>query len=117
MKKKILMFALIPVEGFSCDQDEIQKLTDANFPNKGQALATIFKYYSNTEKILQIKETPKILTTAELKAMFKNNKSLLNSFACIKKIVIYGKDDFMDEFNNQHFKGNTDKYWLTYIWI
>ena len=27
----------------------------------------------------------------------------------------YKLSDFMDEYNNQDFKGNTEKYWMTYI--
>lgn len=66
-----------------------------------------------------------VLTIDQFRTISKEENKVLRSFdLAIENLPksatssqFYSMSEFIDDYNNQNFRGETDKYWITYIFV
>ncbi len=108
---------LIPV-GLQCDQKVAGHLENLEFKNMAALQYQLFHQFLKDETkpaALPIE----ILTVDEFKEKNKLDTKVIKALdiALSHGLTPYGYNlsEFMDEYNNQVFAGETDKYWFVYV--
>ena len=112
---KNLRIILVPVG--QIERRDLENIESGNFKSHAQIINALYQEHqisSSSEKF-----EPHILTVSEFRKMtvFTNlNRSFNAAMANIRKRKqCYNLSEFMDEFNNEDFGGETNKYWMGYV--
>jgi hypothetical protein len=113
---KNVRIILIPVEQY--ERRDLEQSENSSFTSNAQIVNHLFHtrgLYMNGENF-ELK--PLILTPSEFRKLIvftKAHKPFNVAMANIRKRKqCYNLSEFMDEFNNQDFGEDTDKYWMGY---
>jgi hypothetical protein len=112
---KNLRIILVPVG--QIERRELENIESNKFKSNADIINALHQEHqisSSSEKF-----EPHILTVSEFRKMtvFTNlNRSFNAAMANIRKRKqCYNLSEFMDEFNNEDFGGETNKYWMGYV--
>jgi hypothetical protein len=112
---KNLRIILVPVG--QIERRDLENIESNKFKSNADIINALHQEHqisSSSEKF-----EPHILTVSEFRKMTvftKVNRSFNAAMANIRKRKqCYNLSEFMDEFNNEDFGGETNKYWMGYV--
>lgn len=112
---KNLRIVLAPIGEF--ERIDLESIENSAFKSKAQITLHLFRLSDINNKHIGLNFI--ILTADEFRAM--SNKKTKEAFdgAMLninkRSTQCYNLSEFVDEYNNQEFKGNTEKYWIGYV--
>lgn len=113
---KNLRIILVPVG--QLERRDLENIQNSNFKSNADIINCLYHMHriSGRDKNFE----PHILTADEFKKQLAFQRRAHNSFMGAmlnihKRKQCYNLSEFMDEFNNQEFGGETDKYWMGYV--
>ncbi len=112
---KNLRIVLAPVGQF--ERKDLENIENSSFKSKAQIVLHLFHLSDLNNKQGDLKFA--ILTADEFRDVSnkKTTKAFDGAMLNINKrsTQCYDLSEFVDEYNNQEFKGNTEKYWIGYV--
>jgi hypothetical protein len=106
---KNLRIILVPVG--RTNRGDLEDIENKQFSSKNQLARTLCQIAGEaTSEILTPDEFRKLIVFTKAHRPF--NGAMLN---IRKRKQCYDLSEFMDEFNNQEFGDDTDKYWMGYV--
>ena len=112
---KNLRIILVPVG--QIERRELENIESNNFKTNADIINALYQKHQISSSSQNFE--PQILTVSEFRKMTvfsKANRSFNAAMENIRKRKqCYNLSEFMDEFNDEHFGGETNKYWLGYV--
>jgi len=115
MIKKNIRIILLSVAGYDLDKQDLERIQGEKFTHRALAQYELFNraFPCDTEV--------KVMTPAEFKDFHSRSKKINKDFdiamKCMGTHCNYGLSEFMDDYNNQIYKGKTEKYWFGYVQV
>jgi hypothetical protein len=115
MKQQSLRIILLSVAGYDLDRQDLERIQGEKFTSEALARTTFINgaFPFDTEV--------KILTASEFKKFHSRSKRINKDFDLALKYENtkhnYGLSEFMDDYNDEMYKGKTKDYWFGYIEI
>lgn len=113
---KNLRIIIVPVG--QIERRDLENIENSNFKTNADIINALYHKHniSSSEKNFE----PHILTADEFKKQLAFQRKAHDSFVGAmlnirKRKQCYNLSEFMDEFNNEDFGGETNKYWMGYV--
>jgi hypothetical protein len=113
---KNIRIILVPVG--QLERRDLENMENSSFKSNAQIINALYHKHriSGREENFE----PHVLTVDEFKMQLafqrKAHKSFVLALSNVRKRTqCYNLSEFMDEFNNEDFGGETDKYWMGYV--
>jgi len=113
---KNLRIVLVPVG--QIERRDLENIENSNFRTNADIINALYHKHqiSSSEENFE----PHILTADEFKTQLAFARKAHQSFVLAlsnirKRKQCYDLSEFMDEFNNESFGGETDKFWMGYV--
>jgi hypothetical protein len=115
---KNIRIILVPVG--QIERRDLENIEKSNFKSKAQIVNYLFNTRSSYMKEESFELKPLILTPDEFRKELAFQPKAHKSFSAAmlnvrKRKQCYDLSEFMDEFNNEDFGGETNKYWMGYV--
>lgn len=117
-KLKNLCILLINVKGYDLDRETADHIQTEKYPNI-QALRDDLSFRGDVHDD-NLKDLVQIMTPGEFLKFHSRSKLIKKSFPFAVKHTgknSYGISEFMDDYNDQIFKGKAQDYWFTYVFV
>lgn len=115
---KNLRIVLAPVGQF--ERRDVENIENSAFRSKVQIILHLFHIIDIFQRKGHNNNVFQILTADEFRAI--SNKKTKDAFDAAmlninkrSKTQCYNLSEFVDEYNNQEFKGKTDRFWIGYV--
>jgi hypothetical protein len=113
---KNLRIILVPVG--QIERRDLENIENSNFKTNADIINAL--YHKHNISSSEGNFEPHILTADEFRKQLAFQRKAHDSFVGAmlnirKRKQCYNLSEFMDEFNNEDFGGETNKYWLGYV--
>jgi hypothetical protein len=102
------------------EREDLENIEYSCFTSKAQVVNYLFSIRRGYMKEENVELHPHILTASEFRTQLAFQPAVYKAFNVAmsnvrKRKQCYNLSEFVDEFNNQEFGGETDKYWIGYV--
>lgn len=113
---KNIRIILVPVE--QIERRDLENIENSNFKSEAQIINCLYHKHNISSSSENFE--PHILTVDEFKRQLafqrRAHQAFIGAMLNIRKRKqCYNLSEFTDEFNNEEFGGETNKYWMGYV--